>query len=787
MATRIAPHKMLLRIVVCIALLPVGRGAGQSVNLVLSGGGAKGLAHIGVIKALEEAQIPIDYICGTSIGAIIGGLYAMGYTPDEMVKAFQSNDFNYWSTGTINPRYRYNINTMSNSDAENLKIGLSFGKQGLIPNVGASYVPTLGMDFAFQELFAQGTACSGGDFSKLFVPYFCTASDVLKKRPVYFRKGDLGESIRASMTFPMYFKPIYIDSVLYFDGGLYDNFPWREAKSTFKADVIIGSKVTSNYRTIDDEDPLLQIEHMITDSTNYALPENLGLTIDMRANNVGMLDFDRIEEIVQLGYDSTQRIVAGLRECIGRVADTAMLAQRRASFRASLPKFTIGQVRVNGLRPVQQSFVSRMLESNKKLSIEEFKADYYRLLSDEAFVRLYPRVSYNADSKLFTVDVDAKLRRTVNLGLGLSISTSMGAEVFVSGNYTWLGLSSNMLYGNIYMGKFYNSAKLSYIRSIPTPIKVPVSVQAHAVINRINYQANNTIPLFEAVNRSFVVETENYGILGMAAHLSNSANMLFYGAFGRKRVDYYQDEARMSALAVPDKTNFRFFKLSARWEKQGLNARQYATAGRGLVVSLSYYSGVERRTPGSTSKEVIPQRGKVEHSYVTAFVRSENYFQLARNRLALGVLGEAYWSTQSFFDNYYGTVASMNQFTPTPHSSMLYLPNLRNHQYAAVGVSPVLRVSKMSHIRLEGYVFQPLRAIVIDTVTNANASPRAAYGSLLGSRWYVFSSSLVISTPIGPIAATASFYPRHGGATREWWFFNVGFGYILYNNRAFDN
>lgn len=79
----------------------------QSVGLVLSGGGAKGIAHIGVIQALEENDIPIDYITGTSMGNIIGALYAMGYTPDEMLALIESRDFGYWSTGKTNPAYSF--------------------------------------------------------------------------------------------------------------------------------------------------------------------------------------------------------------------------------------------------------------------------------------------------------------------------------------------------------------------------------------------------------------------------------------------------------------------------------------------------------------------------------------------------------------------------------------------------------------------------------------------------------------------------------------------------------
>ena len=87
-------------ILILFGIFPLGV-YGQSVGLVLSGGGAKGLAHIGVIKALEEHHIPIDYIGGTSIGAIIGGLYAMGLSPDEMIRIVKSEEFSYWMSGVL--------------------------------------------------------------------------------------------------------------------------------------------------------------------------------------------------------------------------------------------------------------------------------------------------------------------------------------------------------------------------------------------------------------------------------------------------------------------------------------------------------------------------------------------------------------------------------------------------------------------------------------------------------------------------------------------------------------
>lgn len=155
------------------------RASHQSVGLVLSGGGAKGIAHIGVIRALEDNDIPIDYIAGTSMGAIVGGLYACGYTTEEMLQLLLSDSFGYWSTGTMDPRLSYYLNRAQQTPAM-FTLPISFGNSKA-PAVPQSLISPLPMNFAFMELFAPFTAQTGGDFNRLMVPYRCVASYVAAK------------------------------------------------------------------------------------------------------------------------------------------------------------------------------------------------------------------------------------------------------------------------------------------------------------------------------------------------------------------------------------------------------------------------------------------------------------------------------------------------------------------------------------------------------------------------------------------------------------------------------
>lgn len=160
-----------LIVVLCLCLfIPLNA---QKVGLVLSGGGAKGIAHIGMIKALEENDIPIDYITGTSMGAIVGGLYAAGYSPDEMMTLIKSEDFQNWMSGKVEDRFQYYFrNENPTPEMFNLNIWLkdstSSNKNFLLPS---NLINPRQMNIVFTQLFGPASASSDYDFNYLMVPF----------------------------------------------------------------------------------------------------------------------------------------------------------------------------------------------------------------------------------------------------------------------------------------------------------------------------------------------------------------------------------------------------------------------------------------------------------------------------------------------------------------------------------------------------------------------------------------------------------------------------------------
>ena len=153
----------------------------ERVGLVLSGGGAKGIAHVGVIKALEDNDIPIDYVTGTSMGAIVGSFYSCGWSPERMLDLFTSPEFLDWSTGTISKDKIYYYNRPEPTPKW-ISVNINFKDEEALPYqvIPTSLVSPLPINIEFLKLYSPYTDQCGGNFNNLFVPFRCVASDVYR-------------------------------------------------------------------------------------------------------------------------------------------------------------------------------------------------------------------------------------------------------------------------------------------------------------------------------------------------------------------------------------------------------------------------------------------------------------------------------------------------------------------------------------------------------------------------------------------------------------------------------
>ena len=394
-------RRVTLYILLLLLLPSVARA--QKVGVVMSGGGARGLAHIGVIKALEENNIPIDYIAGTSMGAIVAALYSMGYTPDEMIEKMKSDDFQRWYTGTMDQDYTFYFK--KKEETPNL-LSLHFETEDSFHVVkpAINLISTTPMNLGFLEIFSGYTAACHGDFDDLMIPFRCVASDVYNKKQVVFSKGNLGDAVRASMSYPFFFKPIKVDSVLLYDGGLYNNFPRDIMQEEFNPDIIIGSVVSDNPALPDERDLMSLAENLIMGRSDYTLPDELGIILNMHIKDVSLLDFQKIDNITQLGYNFTKDRIELVKEKVKERRDSTQLADMRNEFKKRVPELVFGKVVVHGVSKEQEKSIKREFQKdNERFGYEECKKGYYSLLSGDIIETILPHAVYNELDSTYTL------------------------------------------------------------------------------------------------------------------------------------------------------------------------------------------------------------------------------------------------------------------------------------------------------------------------------------------------------------------------------------------------
>jgi NTE family protein len=297
--------------------------------------------------------------------------------------------FKKWAVGEIEEQHIYYFKKRE-ADAGwiNFKFSLDTLIQTSLPTNLISPVP---VDFGLMEFFARPTAACGRNFDSLFVPYRCVASNITDKRQEVFSKGDLGQSVRASMSYPFYIKALNIDNKLYFDGGLYNNFPTDIMYESFKPDIIIGSNVSESLNPPDEDDLISQVKSIfITRGLSLEVPIKVFI-IEPKVGFVGLFDFDQPDELILAGHTEALKKVDDILTFVTRKSDKELLRQRRKYFRETAPQLVFNQVDVKGLSKSQSYYVRKLLglKKNGIITFEELKPKYFRLAADQKIKQIF--------------------------------------------------------------------------------------------------------------------------------------------------------------------------------------------------------------------------------------------------------------------------------------------------------------------------------------------------------------------------------------------------------------
>ena len=744
----------------------------QSVGLVLSGGGAKGITHIGIIQALEENGIPIDYVAGTSIGAIIGGLYAMGYTPQEMLELIGSKEFKQCYSGEVDKNNIYYIK-QNDPTPELYSIKATWDdSKAEIQALPSSLIDPIHMNIKILELCAQATAACGENFDSLFVPFRCVAADVYNKKEIIFSRGDLGNSVRASMTFPLVFRPINIDGILAYDGGIYNNFPADVMKRDFAPDYIIGSVVSTNNEKHLDDNLMAQVEALIIQTSNYELPDTNGVLMNFDLNDeVGLLEFDKAQYLFDLGYNTTLQLIDSIKGKVPRSVPLEQVNKRRETYKKTLPEIIFKNITISGSSAKQRRYILNEIlpTGHRYVRFKDFKKAYFRLMSENSVKEILPTAKYNPQDKTYDLHLDVSMKDNLSLAFGGGLSTTNINQVYYGLNYNHIGRHSTEVLLNGQFGRVYNNVQLMNRINLSTPIPTSLRViGSHTTLDHFkqNYLfADNTTP---ALNK----QTETFGKVKLALPFMTLHKAEFGFGYGKITDKYIQNNAINPSNLSYCTNIYKLIGGSVLFKRNSLNAPQYATKGASQQILAQIFRGKNTYIPDTLRRADASEENI---SWLQLSIKDQHYLPISE-KLVLGTHVEAYYSSRNLSRDYTASMLQAGIFAPTPSMLFTYNPTFRANQYVAAGIKPIYMFNPYFQLRLELYAFAPIYPILSDE------EGKAYYGKPFTSLSHIEELSLVGRFSTFVVSA----YINHNSSLPRSINAGISLGWYLQNNRFIE-
>lgn len=374
-----------------------------TVGLVLSGGGAKGFAYIGVLKALQKAGLRVDYIGGTSIGSIIGGLYALGYSPDSIARIIRSQNWDNLLHDVVPRKYiafeekGYEENSIATLPIEKNKISLK-----------SSLYEGQEIDLLLNRYFTADYKVT--NFSKLPTPFICMATNILNGKAVTLKSGYLPEAIRASMSIPAYLSPVHYQGKYLVDGGVIDNYPARQVKA-MGANLIVGCDVqhglTKDIKKLNSVPKVLQqvisYYRMAANNAGYKIT-NLYIPINM---NYEVMDFDDYDSIIAIGERAAQKHFKQIKALADSLNKIKYEPVRKHNTRP-LDSVRISEVHYQGYKRIPLRFLEKYFNKyrNSEMSIQNLE----RTINEVYGTKYFSHVSYELQPRGEHTDLLIKVK-----------------------------------------------------------------------------------------------------------------------------------------------------------------------------------------------------------------------------------------------------------------------------------------------------------------------------------------------------------------------------------------
>ncbi len=423
---RAGAFRSLAVLVLCL-LVAVGSLAGErrKVGVVLSGGGAKGMAHIGVLKVIERAGIPVDYVVGTSMGAIVGGLYSIGYDANTLDSLVRCQDWRYLLSDMVEPhnqsmRERYNQSTYLLSRPIIRTTGLA-AEGGLVSGHNLSNL------FSWLTVGYHDSI----SFDNLPIPFACVATDMVDYSEVVFRSGWLSQAMRASMAIPGVFTPVRIDSMVLVDGGLKNNYPVDVARG-MGADLIIGVTLQKPARKASELNNAMDILLQLVDfSVKNKFDDNVSHTdvqVAVDAEKFTSMSFSprAIDSLITIGEEAAMvqwDSLMALKRAIGLDSAYAPPPRHRAASAGKPQRVRLAVVDFEGVSSGDSRYLRRKfgIAEGDSVSAETLEAVMASLRSD----LMYSSAEYSLRQMAggYWLRIVAGRRKVTQLNLGVRFDT----------------------------------------------------------------------------------------------------------------------------------------------------------------------------------------------------------------------------------------------------------------------------------------------------------------------------------------------------------------------------
>ena len=572
------------------------------VGVVLCGGGAKGAAHVGVLKVLEENNIPIDYIVGTSMGSIIGGLYAIGYSAAELDSLIMAQDWNFVMSDRI-PRSSRSFQRKRTQDEYTLRSPFGAGDYSRLsasmqrrPEETSflSNIPLAMVDG--QNIYNLFTKLSVGyqdslDFSLMPIPFACVAVDVIGKKEVVFKSGHFVDAIRSSMAIPGYFSPVRIGDMVLIDGGALNNYPVDVARE-MGADIIIGVKLGE----LDNKEPVienigdlaLEVMDLYMDTKLAHAIEDTDILITPSTKGFNTLSFDTqsLRTLIDNGEAAARNKIEELQKLNDSLSRSEQMfigpkkapEHYRKAIRLDRDSITLGIVSYNGLKPkdVHLLLDRSPLKPGARISGQDLEREVTRFYNTAAFQSVTYLLRGQTDP--YDLELNFVAGRPSEMGLGFRFDSEEVAAILLG-----VDINANTLYGS----KFSAKAKLAY------------NMQAE-------FKYSYAFPSLAQVGVGYGVRSSNLNILnkGMVSNMGFT-NHAVTAAFSTSNVrdidikmgarfDYYMyrrllSEGELFPNYDMDLDRNKFLSAFIQAEVDRRDQKYYPTSGFDLNAEFNYY------------------------------------------------------------------------------------------------------------------------------------------------------------------------------------------------------